>query len=90
MKEKRDCAACLPAAKYLMKSVKDGLSADQVKKAYENLFDPAKIKNVPIEDSPSKGNPNAPVTIVEFADFQCPHCGEQAPHLDKFVDSRKQ
>jgi protein-disulfide isomerase len=90
VKEKRDCAACLPAAKYLMKSVKDGLSADQVKKAYENRFDPAKIKNVPLEDSPSKGNPNAPVTIVEFADFQCPHCGEQAPHLDKFVDSRKQ
>jgi protein-disulfide isomerase len=90
VKEKRDCAACLPAAKYVMKSVKDGMSAEQVKKGYENRFDPAKIKNVPIDDSPSMGNPNAPVTIVEFADFQCPHCGEQAPHLDKFVTSRSQ
>ena len=90
VKEKRDCSACLPAAKFVMKTVKDGMSAEQVKKAYENRFDPAKIKNIPIDDSPSKGNPNAPVTLVEFADFQCPHCGEQAPHIDKFVDSRKQ
>lgn len=90
VKEKRDCSACLPAAKFVMKTVKDGMSAEQVKKAYQNRFDPAEIKNVPIEDSPSKGNPNAPVTIIEFADFQCPHCGEQAPHLDKFVEAHKQ
>jgi len=27
-------------------------------------------------DRPVKGNPEAKITVVEFADFRCPHCGE--------------
>jgi protein-disulfide isomerase len=86
---KRDCDKCVPAAKYVMKGVKDGMPRDQVEKSYKNRFDADKIKNVPIDGSPSKGSEGAPLTVVEFADFQCPHCGEFAPVIDKIVDSRK-
>ena len=30
-----------------------------------------------------KGNPNAPVTLEEFGDFQCPSCGAYYPELKK-------
>jgi protein-disulfide isomerase len=32
------------------------------------------------------GNPNAPITIIEFADYACPHCQEYKPTIDQFIN----
>src|SRR5262245_12542450 len=34
---------------------------------------------------PSRGPVNAPVTIVEFSDFQCPFCGRLKPTMDQVL-----
>jgi protein-disulfide isomerase len=36
--------------------------------------------------SPSRGPKNAPVTIVEWSDFQCPFCGRVEPTLKQIMD----
>jgi protein-disulfide isomerase len=42
-------------------------------------LDPSKRYDVPIGQSPIRGSSTAKVTIVEFADFECPFCGRVEP-----------
>jgi protein-disulfide isomerase len=43
------------------------------------------VVKIAIDDQPMKGNPNAPVTIVEFTDYQCPSCGRTQPILEEVI-----
>lgn len=45
------------------------------------------VQNVSVGDDPSRGSANAPVTIVEFTDFQCPACAAMHPVLDEVLKS---
>lgn len=39
--------------------------------------------DIAIDDRPWKGGANAPVTIVEFTDYECPSCGATQPVLEE-------
>ena len=52
------------------------------------ITEPAQpVQNVSVDDDPSRGNANAPVTIVEFTDFQCPACAAMHPVLEEVLKS---
>jgi protein-disulfide isomerase len=44
---------------------------------------------VAVDDDPAKGPANAPVTIVEFSDFQCPFCGRAEATVKQVLDNYK-
>ncbi|HSE25985.1 MAG TPA: thioredoxin domain-containing protein [Pyrinomonadaceae bacterium] len=48
---------------------------------------PAPVLNISVDDDPSRGDANAPVTLVEFTDFQCPACAAMQPVLEEVLQS---
>ena len=49
------------------------------------LIDPPRM-TVAVDDDPAKGPADAPVTIIEFSDFQCPYCSRVTPTLARLKD----
>jgi protein-disulfide isomerase len=48
------------------------------------LVEPAPpVQNISTDDDPARGDLNAPVTIVEFTDFQCRACGAMYPVIEE-------
>ena len=45
--------------------------------------DPNRVYSVKTDGAPVRGPVGAPVTIVEFTDFQCPFCGRVGPTLEQ-------
>jgi protein-disulfide isomerase len=83
--ESRACRSCVPAAKALAKQVRRGRTRPQVEAFYKARFGADQIKDIALEDSPSKGNASAPVLLVEFADFQCPACRDAKPVVEDML-----
>jgi len=52
-------------------------------------FDAARKELEKSINGPTRGPANAPVTVVEFSDLQCPHCKEAQPTLDKLAAEDK-
>jgi protein-disulfide isomerase len=75
------CGACVTAARYLARMVTEGYDRQTVVDQYQGRFAKDRTVQLSLADAPSRGAPMAKVTLVEFSDFQCPHCGAAHPEL---------
>jgi protein-disulfide isomerase len=54
----------------------------RAKYAVKVLLEPYRVA-IEAGHAPIRGNPNAPVTVIEFSDFQCPYCIRARPTVNR-------
>jgi len=83
---KKDCRRSFNAIRYVGKLVEQGFTDSEVSDAIGKRYRAADVKKIDVSEAPMKGSPTAKVTLVEFADYECPHCKRLQPVLRQVVD----
>lgn len=83
------CGRCVPAAKYIARLVLEGNDDSTIEDLYASRYGKNGAMTFDLEGAPVRGAAMAPVTIVEFSDFECPFCGRAAPVLHETVEEFK-
>ncbi|MCS6912829.1 MAG: thioredoxin domain-containing protein [Myxococcales bacterium] len=78
------CRRSQMAIQTLRKWLLDGFLPSEVEERYEARY-LSKPYDIDITGAPVRGDPKAPVALVEFSDFECPHCKMAGPHLKRLL-----
>jgi protein-disulfide isomerase len=73
-------------AQRLQEKLREYVGTLRAKSAVKVLIDPYRVA-VTAGDDPARGPATAPVTLVEFSDFQCPYCARVGPALKRVEDT---
>jgi protein-disulfide isomerase len=87
LRDDPECRNSMLVAQYIADRLASGATPSDIKLDIDAVVDALTPREIPVEGRPTYGNVNAPVTVVVFADFQCPHCKAEAPGLRKAVQN---
>lgn len=85
MKRQEDerCAQADEMASTLVDAVVDGAGTDEAfDRLAQDRAEGGEVHEFDLDDAPYKGDPDADVVIVEFADFTCSHCARAAVAME--------
>lgn len=89
LRDDDSCRDSMHVAQFIAGRIGAGAQPGDIKLELDMLVAALQEREVPIEGRPVYGNERAPVTMVVFADFQCPVCKAEAPELRAAVDSHR-
>jgi protein-disulfide isomerase len=87
LRDDPECRNSMLVAQYIADRLASGATPSDIKLDIDAVVDALTPREIPTEGRPTYGNVNAPVTVIVFADFECPHCKAEAPVLRKAVQN---
>jgi len=88
-KHDASCRRSFNAVRYSAHLADQGYTQSDIAEALEKRYRGNDIHMIDVGQAPSKGSSAAKVTLVEFADYECPHCKHFQPVLRQIVDEFK-
>jgi protein-disulfide isomerase len=85
-KKDPSCRRSLNAVRYVGKLVTQGFTDSEISDSLNKRYRNTQPKAIDVSEAPMKGNANAKVSLVEFADYECPHCKRFQPVLRQILD----
>ena len=68
------CRASFYAVRYVAHLVDSGFTDSEISERVEKRFRTPRAPHIDVSAAPVKGNPSGRVVVVEFVDYECPHC----------------
>lgn len=91
LKEEADNRTVLRIANFVIRRAKKYQPAEAIredlKKRALSVY-PPKLGKIDLSENVPSGNPNAPIKIVAYADFECPYCNIASPALRRISRER--
>jgi protein-disulfide isomerase len=84
--QKNVCRRSYNGLRYVVRLVEQGYTDSEVSEALAKRYRSTTPKSIDVTKAPMKGNASARVTLVEFADYECPHCKRLQPVLRQILD----
>ena len=81
----KSCRRSVAALRYVAKLIEQGYTDSEIGEKLANRFRSG-ARKIDVSEAPMKGNPGAKITLVEFADYECPHCKRFQPVLHQILD----
>jgi protein-disulfide isomerase len=84
------CSLAVESGQLMMRAIKEKASDAQITdKVQQGVANARKVHTFILEGRPSEGSETATATLVEFFDFECPHCKTMAEIVAKVAATRK-
>jgi thiol-disulfide isomerase/thioredoxin len=80
------CRASFYAVRYVAHLVDSGYTDSEIGEKLEDRFRTPRHAHIDVAGAPSKGAPSARVIVIEFVDYECPHCKHAQALMRQLVE----